>query len=287
MAPAGGSEPLTNAFSVDVEDYFQVGAFEGVIDRADWGSFESRVERNTKKLLRLLADHESLGTFFFLGWVAERCPDLVREVAAAGHEIASHGHEHRRVPEMTPAEFRQDVRKSKLILEGITGTSVLGFRAPNFSVTRETLWALDILAEEGYRYDSSIFPVRRHRSGVPGAPRFPSLLSGANGLPLREFPISTVRIGGLQLPFVGGNYLRQLPMSWVRWGMRRVNAREGQPVVVYVHPWEVDPEQPRQSVGWLTRVRHYRNLSRTATRLGSLLEEFRFASMREVLGLEQ
>ena len=272
-----------NAFSVDVEDFFQVAAFEGVIDRADWDGFDRRVERNTRLLLELLERHGVRATMFVLGWVAERAPELVREIHAAGHELAIHGYDHRRVTELTPDEFRADVRSAKRLLEDIAGVEVRGYRAPTYSIVKRTMWAVDILLEEGFRYDSSIFPIRHDRYGIPDAPRFPWVVTSANGARLIEFPISTVRLLGINLPFVGGGYLRLLPFGFSRWGMRRINRVEGKPAIVYVHPWELDPEQPRQSVGWLTGIRHYRNLERTEERLASLFESFRFGTVSEVL----
>jgi polysaccharide deacetylase family protein (PEP-CTERM system associated) len=276
---------LLNAFSVDVEDYFQVGAFEKACPRERWGSFEPRVERNTRRLLDLCAKHGVQGTFFTLGWVAERWPDLVRDIRAAGHELGTHGQDHRRVTTMTPAEFREDVRRSKRTIEDVAGVQVIGYRAPNYSIVRETMWAMDILLEEGFRYDSSVFPIRHDRYGIHDFPRFPRPVRGSNGSALQEFPISTVRLGGMNLPFVGGGYLRHFPLSFIRWGMRRLNGFERRPAIVYIHPWELDPEQPVQDVRWLTRVRHYRNLDRTEDRLAKLFSEYHFASCREVLGL--
>ncbi|HEX5759981.1 MAG TPA: XrtA system polysaccharide deacetylase [Thermoanaerobaculia bacterium] len=276
---------LTNAFSVDVEDWFQVTAFEDAIPRTDWESMPARVERNTRRLLELCAAHQVRGTFFVLGWVAERWPALVRDVQAAGHELGAHGQDHRRVTTLTPEEFRQDVRRAKRTIEDVSGTEVIGYRAPSYSIVRETLWAVDVLAEEGFRYDSSIFPIRHDRYGIPDFPRFPLAVRGLDGTTLHEFPMSTVRLAGFNLPFVGGGYLRHLPFAFVRWGMRRVNEVEKRPAIVYVHPWEVDPEQPRADVRWATRLRHYRNLHLTERRLAALFDEFRFTTIREVLGL--
>ena len=284
MVKAETDQPL-NAFSVDVEDYFQVAAFAGVVARSEWEEFEPRVERNTRRLLELLGRHDVKGTFFVLGWVAERFPRLVQEIVEQGHELGAHGYDHRLVTEQRREEFRADVRRSKQILEDIVGTEVLGYRAPTYSIMRHTLWALDILLEEGYRYDSSIFPIRHDRYGIPNAGRFPGIVNTSGGSSLIEFPISTVRVLGANLPFVGGGYLRHYPMRFVLWGMRRVNAVEGQPVILYVHPWEIDPDQPSLSVGALSRFRHYRNLDQTEHRLGLLLDRFNFTSVREVLGL--
>lgn len=276
---------MLNAFSVDVEDYFQVGAFEQACPRERWGQYEPRVERNTRRLLDLCAKYDVKGTFFTLGWVAERWPGLVRDIRGGGHELGTHGLDHRRVTTMTPAEFREDVRRSKHIIEDAAGVEVIGYRAPNYSIVRETLWAMDILLEEGFRYDSSVFPIHHDRYGIPDFPRFPRPVRGANGSALQEFPISTVRFAGMNLPFVGGGYLRHFPLAFIRWGMRRLNFLERRPAIVYIHPWELDPEQPRQPVRWLTGVRHYRNLDRTEDRLAKLFSEYHFTSCREVLGL--
>lgn len=274
-----------NAFSVDVEDYYQVAAFERVVPRHRWEEYEPRVVDNTRRLLDLFDKHGVQATFFVLGWVAERRPQLVREVHRAGHEVASHGYDHRRVTEQTPDEFRDDVRRTKHLLEDLSGAEVIGYRAPNYSIVERTLWALDIVLEEGHGYDSSIFPILHDRYGIPGAQRFPWLARTQDGASLYEFPISTIRVAGVSLPFVGGGYLRHFPWRFVRWGMRRLNLREHQPAMVYIHPWEIDPEQPRQPAGMLNSIRHYRNLARTEERLGRLFREFRFTTARSVLGL--
>lgn len=276
---------MLNAFSVDVEDYFQVGLFEDAVPRETWDRMEPRVERNTRRLLELCDQHQVKGTFFVLGWVAERWPQLVREIRDAGHELGTHGQDHRKVTTLTPREFRADVRRSKQTIEDISGVEVIGYRAPNYSIVRETLWAVDVLAEEGFRYDSSIFPIRHDRYGIPDFPRFPRAVRGDNGTALHEVPISTVRLAGMNLPFVGGGYLRHFPFAFIRWGMRRLNGVERRPAILYVHPWEIDPDQPRQSVHWLTRVRHYRNLHRTEERLVRLFSDYSFTTIREVLGL--
>lgn len=276
---------VVSAFSVDVEDYFHVEAFRHVVDPADWGSMEQRVEPNTRRLLGLLNEFNVNGTFFVLGWVAERRPDLVKDILASGHEVAIHGYDHRPITAMTPSEFREDIRRAKGIVEDITGLPVLGYRAPTYSVVKDTLWALDIMLEEGLRYDSSIFPIVHDRYGIPEAQRYPWVEERGDER-LVEFPISTVRLWGRNLPFVGGGYLRLLPTSYVRWGMRRVTRREGRPVMLYVHPWELDPGQPVLDVGRLARVRHYHGLERVERRLRGLLRGFRFGTVRSVLGLD-
>ena len=276
---------MLNAFSVDVEDYFQVGAFERAIPRDTWGGFEPRVERNTRRLLEMCEEYGVRGTFFVLGWVAERWPDLVRNIRDAGHELGTHGQDHRRVTTLTPSEFREDVRRSKRTIEEVAGVEVIGYRAPSYSIVRETMWAMDVLIEEGFRYDSSIFPIRHDHYGIPDFPRFPRPVRGGNGTALHEFPISTVRFAGMNLPFVGGGYLRHFPLPFIRWGMRHLNHHERRPAILYIHPWEIDPDQPVQPVGALTRLRHYRNLDRTEDRLATLFAEYTFSSCREVLGL--
>jgi polysaccharide deacetylase family protein (PEP-CTERM system associated) len=274
-----------NAFSVDVEDYFQVGAFERFVSRQEWNRLEPRVERNTRRLLELCAKHEVKGTFFVLGWVAERWPELVRDIQSAGHELGTHGQDHRRVTTLNPRQFREDVRRSKATIEDVAGAEVIGYRAPNYSIVRETLWAMDVLLEEGFRYDSSVFPIRHDRYGIPDFSRFPRPVRGNNGTALHEFPISTVRFAGMNLPFVGGGYLRHFPMAFIHWGMRRLNGFERRPAILYIHPWEIDPEQPRFAVPWATRFRHYHNLHQTEERLAELFGAYRFTTVREVLGL--
>lgn len=276
---------IVSAFSVDVEDYFHVESFRRILDPADWDSMEQRVEPNTLRLLRLLDEFGVKGTFFVLGWVAERRPQLVGDIQAAGHEVGIHGYDHRPITAMTPAGFREDIRRAKGIVEDATGQAVLGYRAPTYSVVEDTLWALDVMVEEGLRYDSSIFPIVHDRYGIPDAARYP-WVEERNGERLVEFPISTVRLLGRNLPFVGGGYLRLLPMPYVRWGMRRVTQVERRPSMLYVHPWEIDPDQPVLDVGRVARIRHYRGLAGVEDRLRRLLREFRFDTVRSVLGLE-
>ncbi len=282
------ADTVVNAFSVDVEDYFQVSLFESAVDRQEWDSLEPRVAGNTDRLLEIFDQSAVRSTFFLLGWIAERHPDLVRRIHQQGHELAVHGYDHTRVTTQTPDAFREDVRKSKRIIEDIAGDRVIGYRAPSYSIVDKTTWALQILSEEGFEYDSSIFPIHHDRYGIPDSPRYPWI--ALNGDPgsrphLWEFPISTVRLLGNNFPFVGGGYLRQFPMFFIRWGMRRVNLGEKKPVMIYIHPWEIDPDQPRQEVKALTRVRHYRNLDKTEDRLRLLFQEFRFDTVRKVLGL--
>jgi polysaccharide deacetylase family protein (PEP-CTERM system associated) len=277
-------QDVVSAFSVDVEDYFHVEGFRHVVDPADWDSMEQRVEPNTRRLLDLLDESGTRATFFVLGWVAERRPGLVADIHAAGHELAIHGYDHRPITAMTPAELRADIRRAKGIVEDAVGAPVLGYRAPTYSVVRDTMWALDVMIEEGLGYDSSIFPIVHDRYGIPDAARYPWTETRKVG-ELVEFPVSTVRLLGRNLPFVGGGYLRLLPMPWVRWGMRRVTGVERRPAMLYVHPWEIDPGQPVLEVPRLARVRHYRGLERVEDRLRGLLREFRFDTVRTVLGL--
>jgi polysaccharide deacetylase family protein (PEP-CTERM system associated) len=280
--PPPQGEPIVNGMSIDVEDYFHVSVFDGIVPRSAWDGMESRVCANTERLLEIFNDHGVRATFFVLGWAAERFPDLVRRIVACGHEVASHGYAHRLVYDQTPAAFREDVRRAKHVLEDASGSHVAGFRAPSYSVTPRSLWALDILIEEGYRYDASIFPIRHDRYGIPVSPRRPYLVERPGGT-LMEVPGSTVRVGPLNLPIAGGGYFRILPYGWTRWGIARVNRIEREPVIFYLHPWEIDGCQPRLSVSRLGRFRHYRNLHKTESRLLTLLKDFRFAPLRQLL----
>jgi polysaccharide deacetylase family protein (PEP-CTERM system associated) len=277
---------VTNAMTVDVEDYFHVSVFDGVVPRHEWAGLESRVVQNTGRLLALFADAGVRGTFFVLGWVAERHPDLVRQIVAGGHEIASHGFAHRLVYDLTPAAFREDVRKSKAVLESAGGVPVLGYRAPSYSITPRSLWAIDILIEEGFAWDASIFPIHHDRYGIPVSPRHPYVLERECGR-LVEVPGSTVRVGSMNLPVAGGGYFRLLPYAWTRWGIARVNRTEGRPAIFYMHPWEIDPDQPRLRTSRLGRFRHYRNLDKTEDRLRALLSDFRFSTVTRVLAVER
>jgi polysaccharide deacetylase family protein (PEP-CTERM system associated) len=266
--------PVPNAFSVDVEDYFHAEALAGCVRREDWDRLESRVARNTHLVLELLARYNVRATFFVLGWVAEKFPGLVREIAAAGHELACHSFYHRLIYKLSPAEFRDDTRRAKAAIEDAAGVPVFGYRAPTFSITARSLWALDILAEEGFRYDSSIFPTRHDLYGMPDFSRF-ACGPGAS-LPLAEFPMSTFRWLGRNWPFAGGGYLRILPLAYTLHGFRSVNQGEGKPVIVYVHPWEFDPEQPRFAAAARSRFRHYTNLAGMKQRVESLLARYTF-----------
>jgi polysaccharide deacetylase family protein (PEP-CTERM system associated) len=277
--PAGASPAsrLVNALTIDVEDYYQVSAFDEPGRRDRWNAFESRVCASTDRLLDLMAAASVSGTFFVLGWVAERHPALVRRIAEAGHEVASHGYFHRLVYDLTPEEFRADLRRARAAIEDACGAAVRGFRAPSFSITRRSLWAFDVLVDEGYAFDSSVYPVRRDRYGVPGAPRFAYRVSTPAGQ-LLEVPPSTIRRAGLTVPVAGGGYFRLYPYAVTSLAIREIN-REGQPAVVYLHPWEIDPGQPRQAGSALSRFRHYVNLERTEPRLARLMSELRFGTM--------
>jgi polysaccharide deacetylase family protein (PEP-CTERM system associated) len=270
---AAGGVRITNALSVDVEDWFQVSAFEGRIGRAAWDGFPSRIERNVERVLALLAAHDARATFFTLGWVAHRHPDTVRRIAAAGHEVASHGYAHRRATEQPPHEFYQDIVRAKRLLEDIVGRPVHGYRAPSFSISRHNLWTFDAIARAGYRYSSSVYPVHHDHYGMPDAPRFMHRLP--NGL--IEVPMTTARVLGVNLPAAGGGYFRLAPYALSRWAIDRVNRIEKRPAIFYLHPWELDPGQPRvDGVPVRSRLRHYLNLGRTEARLARLLGDFRW-----------
>jgi polysaccharide deacetylase family protein (PEP-CTERM system associated) len=273
---------IENALTIDVEDYFQVAALAEAVRREDWHSMEYRVEANTQRILSLLDRHNAKATFFTLGWVAEKSPELVRTIQKEGHEIASHGYSHQLIYNQTPEVFRDETRRSKAILEDITGEPITGYRAASYSITNDSRWALDILAEEGFVWDSSIFPVRHDRYGMPGTPRWPHTLTTDKGYKLAEFPLSTLKLPGYTLPIAGGGYFRLFPYWFSQWGLGSIN-RQGQPFVFYLHPWEVDPGQPRLDVKWFSRFRHYNNLDVCEARLARLLKHFRFTTMSEVL----
>ena len=266
--------------SVDVEDYFQVQAFAGVVDRSNWSEYPSRVERNTERVLDLLDERGVTATFFILGWVAEHFPGLVRNIVERGHEAACHSYWHRLVYNLSPAEFQEDTLCAKIAIEQAAGVAVYGYRAPSFSITPRSKWALDVLAECGFLYDSSIFPIRRALYGFPGAPRGPFRIETQSGA-IMEFPLATFCWKcGPNLPVAGGGYLRTLPAWYTRAGVRST-WREGRPVVCYIHPWELDPGQPRIRGSLVARFRHYNHLSQTEERLRDLLSLGRFTSFRD------
>jgi polysaccharide deacetylase family protein (PEP-CTERM system associated) len=274
-----------NAFTVDVEDYFHVAALSSVITRDSWASREYRAEANTDRLLALLAERGVHGTFFVLGWVAERSPQLVRRIADAGHEVACHGFSHRLIYQQDEPEFREETARAKKCLEDLSGKPVLGYRAASFSITRDSLWALDALIDLGFRYDSSVYPIRHDLYGLPDARPEPNRIAAPSGRTLAEFPMSAARFFGLTVPVSGGGYFRILPYWLTRAGLKQINERGARPFSFYLHPWELDPGQPRIRAGLFSRFRHYTNLARCEARLLRVLTEFSFAPMRDVLGL--
>lgn len=273
---------MLNAFTVDVEDYYHVTAFENQISRADWDRFESRVTRGTHRVLDLLARHRTSATFYVLGWIAERFPGLVREIDAAGHEIGSHSYWHRLVYDLSPKAFREDLSASLKVIEDAIGKKVVHYRAPSFSITKKSLWALDILAEQGIVCDSSVFPIVHDRYGIPDAPPHVHQIETASGS-LCEFPPSVVRVAGVNLPVSGGGYFRLYPLAWTARWLKRIN-RRNRPFMFYIHPWELDPQQPRLAAGSkLSRLRHRVNLGSTERKLDELLARFRFGRVSDVL----
>lgn len=274
---------LANAMTVDVEEYFQVEGLRGMVKEAEWDRLESRVERSTERVLELFDSLGVKGTFFTLGWVAERHPQLVRRIADAGHEVASHGYGHRMVTTMTPEELRADVSRARKLLQDASGQPVLGYRAPTFSVVRETLWALDVLRDEGFRYDSSIYPILHDRYGIPDFPREPHRIEDGPGSGMIEVPMTTLRVLGRNVPLGGGGYLRLLPLAYNSLGLRWFERRERRPFVVYFHPWELDAWQPRWGLGPVAKLRAYRGLATMGERIGELCKAFEFGTMRGML----
>jgi len=270
---------ITNALTIDVEDYFQVSAFAPHIDRADWDNRECRVERNVHRILDMLDQHSTQATFFTLGWIAQRYPQLISQIVDRGHELASHGYGHERASDLTEAAFLEDVRSAKAILEDLSGQEVRGYRAPSFSIGKSNLWAFDCLAYTGHRYSSSIYPIAHDHYGMPDSPRFvyevrPGLL---------EVPITTLRAFGRNFPSSGGGYFRLLPYALSRWMLQRVNSSDRQSGIFYFHPWEIDTQQPRISgIGAKTRFRHYVNIDRVEARLNQLLTDFRWGRMDHI-----
>jgi len=272
-----------NALTIDVEDYFHVAAFASSISPASWASRESRVVGNTEKLLAIFEKFDVRATFFVLGWVAERYPHLVRNIAASGHEVACHGYSHRLVYEQSPEEFYDETSRAKSLLENIIGSAVLGYRAASYSIVRRSLWALDILLELGFTYDSSVFPIRHDRYGIPDAERAPHYLPTPAGKVIAEWPLSTARIFGVKIPVSGGGYFRLLPYWLTRWGLNSINRQESRPFIFYLHPWEIDSGQPLVRASRFSRFRHYNNLDKCEERLQVLLREFRFGTARDGL----
>ena len=276
---------ITNVMSVDVEDYFQVGAFENTIPRDDWGRWPCRVEANIERILALFQRHDIKATFFTLGWIAERYPAMVRGIVAAGHELASHGYGHQRASALTAAEFRADVTRAKLLLEDIGGNAVNGYRAPSFSIGGDNLWALDVLAETGHRYSSSIYPIAHDHYGMPDAPRFP--YRPAQCTSLLEMPPTTVKWRGRNFPAAGGGFFRLLPYAASNWLIKRVNQDDKRPAMFYFHPWEIDPLQPRVPGAPLkSRFRHYVNLGRMEAKLDRLCKDFQWGRADRVYSAE-
>ena len=273
---------MRNAMTVDVEDYFHVAALSRVIQREHWSSMEYRAEASTHRLMALFEECDITATFFVLGWVAKRSPGLIRSIHEAGHEVACHGMSHELVYRQTPEQFSAETRESKFLLEDLIGTKVQGYRAASWSITRESLWALDIIRELGFEYDSSIFPIRHDVYGIPDAPKQPDLIRTPAGYQIVEFPPSTARILGASLPVAGGGYFRLLPYWLTQWGLRQIND-EQRAFMFYLHPWEVDPDQPRVKANWLSQFRHYTNLHKTQSRLRRLIHQFQFTSARNVL----
>ena len=337
---------MLNILTIDIEDYFQVHAFSNVIKYEDWGSYECRIERNTDRILEILngSTHNSplitqnspKGSFFVLGWIAKRFPDLIRRIKGEGHEIACHGYAHQLIYKQSKEEFRKDIRKAKSILEDITGDEVIGYRAPSYSITNKSKWAFEVLVEEGFKYDSSIFPIRHDFYGIPNAPRFPFIISlnGNNNFEFSmlnyelgtgalnnslthslihsdgnstlnthnsylgpqssvlnthsfivEFPLSTVQLLGMNLPISGGGYFRLFPYSLLKKGLKRINEKEQRPFIFYIHPWEIDPEQPRiNGLSSRSKFRHYINLDKTESKFRRLLGDFQFSTIKQLLG---
>lgn len=271
--------PTVNALTIDVEDYFQVSAFAPYIARSEWETRECRVERNVQRILQMLAQHKVQATFFTLGWIAERYPQLVREIAAQGHEVASHGYGHERASAQSEAEFFADVQRAKFVLEDLTGVPVQGYRAPSFSIGKDNLWAFDCLARAGYRYSSSVYPIAHDHYGMPDSPRFSYQVRPG----LIEIPVTTLRLFQRNFPASGGGYFRLLPYAVSRWMLNRVNTNDNQSGVFYFHPWEIDTEQPVVvGISRKTRFRHYVNIHRMDARLNCLLEDFKWDRMDKV-----
>jgi polysaccharide deacetylase family protein (PEP-CTERM system associated) len=272
------TDMIINALTVDVEDYFQVSALAPYIGRAEWATRECRIERNMDRILRFLDDHGTKATFFTLGWIAERYPEIVRNIVANGHELASHGYAHLRATEQTEEAFFADIHLAKVLLEDLSGQAVKGYRAPSFSVGEGNLWALECIERAGYRYSSSVYPIRHDHYGMPNAPRFAYDVGG-----LKEIPVTTVRAFGRNWPASGGGYFRLFPYAFSRWLLRHVNQTDRQAAVFYFHPWEIDPEQPRVAgIDAKTRFRHYLNLDHMEGRIGRLLTDFRWGRMDEI-----
>ncbi len=274
---------MNNAFTVDVEDYFQVEALSSAINIDSWGQHESRVEKNTHLMLKILDDAQQKGTFFVLGWIAKRFPKLVEQISAQGHEIASHGMSHQLIYNQQQSVFKQETIDSKALLEDIVQQPVEGYRAATYSITNKSLWALDVLVEAGFKYDSSIFPMRHDKYGIADINPVPHLLTAPKGGQIVEFPITTLKSRMMTIPIAGGGYFRLFPYSFSRWGLKQIN-KQNRPFVFYIHPWEVDPEQPVvKNISRFSKFRHYNNLSKCKSRLIKLTDDFKFSTMKSVL----
>jgi polysaccharide deacetylase family protein (PEP-CTERM system associated) len=273
---------IQNALTVDVEDYFQVSAFSKEIKQDDWDNYPLRVEKNTQRLMDMFDEAQVKATFFVLGWVADRNKALIKEIALRGHEVASHGYSHQLIYNQSIEVFREETIRSKRLLEDIVQSPVRGYRAASYSITKNSLWALDVLAEAGFDYDSSIFPVRHDRYGIPDAIEIPHILKTPQGNSLVEFPLSTAKILNYKLPIAGGGYFRLYPYALTHAGLKQVNSRQ-QPFIFYLHPWEIDPDQPNVEAGWFSRFRHYNNLDKCESRLQRLMKDFQFGTAWQVL----
>jgi polysaccharide deacetylase family protein (PEP-CTERM system associated) len=282
LADRSPHQHFFNALTIDVEDYYMVSAFSDVVKFEDWHKYESRIENNMHRILDLLDEYKVKATFFVLGWIAKHHPDIVRKIHAAGHEIACHGYNHRLIYHLTVEQFREDVHAAKCILEDVTGAPLLGYRAASYSIIKETLWALDILIEEGFIYDSSIFPIHHDRYGLPEAERFPHLIRRSGG-EITEFPPSTYRFLNQNIPVAGGGYLRLYPFQLTKAAIKSINEKEKNIAILYIHPWEIDEHQPRLNGKWKSRSRHYLNLRSTLPKLRNFLGEFRFKPLSSFL----
>ncbi|MEW8585653.1 MAG: XrtA system polysaccharide deacetylase [Candidatus Thiodiazotropha sp.] len=277
------ADHVINAITVDVEDYYQVSAFAKNIEKNNWSDYESRVERNTHKLLEIFDQYNTKGTFFVLGWIAERFPNLINDIQQSGHEIASHGYSHDLVYNQTVDKFREETGRTKEILENIINKPIYGYRAASYSIVEKSIWALDVLTELGFTYDSSIFPIVHDRYGIPGAKTEPHVYKTESGNSIIEFPISTVGLGNTRLPISGGGYFRLLPYWVTRSGLNKINKKEKKPFIFYMHPWEIDTGQPRIKSNMLSEFRHYNNISKFDQRLRKLLQDFKFSTVSDVL----
>lgn len=276
-------ENITNVFSVDVEDYFHVAAFSKVVSRSDWDSYESRVVKNTHVILDLLEKYQIRATFFVLGWVCERNAELIKTIHSKGHEIASHGYSHEMIYRQTPDKFESEVKYSKMLLEDTIGEKVRGYRAASYSITKNSLWALDILAECGFEYDSSIFPVRHDNYGLSSSPVVPYRIKTNAGAEIIEFPLTSLNVFGYRLPIAGGGYFRLFPYWFVKNALKYINTKLDQPFIFYIHPWEIDVHQPRIDAGFKSQFRHYNNLHKCEERLDRLLNDFSVGSFSDLM----